>query len=80
MLRKMKILQKETFLILMSFRPDTNYIRMDTHAGNSKLNAYYEKCGFKILGETSTGIVPDLPAHYQNERFTLFDIDIHNQH
>lgn len=52
------------------------YIRMDTHAGNPRLNAYYERCGFSILGEAYTEEVPELPAHYQNEAFTLFEIEI----
>lgn len=49
------------------------YLRLDTGAGNDRLNAYYMSCGFEYLGTVTTNS-PTLPAHYQNAAFSLFEI------
>jgi GNAT superfamily N-acetyltransferase len=50
------------------------YIRMDTGSGNQKLNDYYTSHGFEYKGITSLGETPELPEHYQNASFSLFEI------
>ncbi|RAJ80314.1 acetyltransferase (GNAT) family protein [Chitinophaga dinghuensis] len=51
------------------------YLRLDTGSGNEKLNAYYISCGFNYLGIVRTDS-PELPAHYQNATFSLFEIKL----
>lgn len=50
------------------------YIRMDTGSGNQKLNDYYTSQGFEYKGIISLGETPELPEHYQNASFSLFEI------
>ena len=52
------------------------FIRLDTGSGNEKINNYYTSCGFTYLGIAEPGIAPDLPAHYQNGSFSLFEIKL----
>ena len=50
------------------------FIRMDTGSGNERLNNYYISCGFTYLGITAIDDAGDLPAHYKNGSFSLFEI------
>jgi ribosomal protein S18 acetylase RimI-like enzyme len=50
------------------------FIRLDTGAGNDSLINYYNRCGFKFLGNTAVNYMPDLPAHYKDGRFALFQM------
>lgn len=50
------------------------FIRMDTTTGNERLNQYYEKCGFTIVDVVRIKEAIDMPAHYQNNSFTLFEM------
>ncbi|MBE8715194.1 GNAT family N-acetyltransferase [Sphingobacterium hungaricum] len=52
------------------------FIRMDTTAGNPKLIAYYQSCGFDYLGDVKLGLSENLPAHYQNASMSLFEIKV----
>jgi ribosomal protein S18 acetylase RimI-like enzyme len=56
-----------------------DYIRMDTGSGNEGLNKYYVSCGFRYLGVTEMGEAADLPAHYKNGSFSLFEIKVDNR-
>ena len=58
--------------------PETGikYIRLDTAANNPGLVNYYQKCGFTYLGDTYVDESDDLPAHYQNASFALFEIKL----
>lgn len=51
-----------------------NYIRLDTHSGNDKINQYYIDCGFTYLGETEIEWTTDLPLHYKEGPFSIFEI------
>jgi ribosomal protein S18 acetylase RimI-like enzyme len=53
---------------------DLSYIRLDTGSGNDRLINYYVKSGFTFLGNTSVNYTPDLPAHYENGSFALFQM------
>lgn len=53
-----------------------SYIRMDTGAGNDKLNNYYVSCGFSYLGVTRLANTEGLPLHYKKGRFSLFEIKL----
>ncbi len=52
------------------------YVRLDTLAGNEKLNNYYMSCGFNYLGVVKIKNATGLPAHYQDGSFSLFEIKI----
>ena len=51
-----------------------NYIRLDTHSGNPGLTKYYESCGFTEMGIRSITWTPDLPVHYKDGPFSIFEI------
>lgn len=51
-----------------------SFIRIDTGSGNDKLNNYYIGCGFNYLGIKELTDTADLPAHYQQGSFSLFEI------
>lgn len=53
-----------------------DYIRMDTHSGNERLNQYYINAGFTYLGVSSIEWTPDLPEHYKEGPFSLFEMKI----
>ncbi|WP_205945313.1 GNAT family N-acetyltransferase [Pedobacter hiemivivus] len=53
-----------------------SYIRMDTGAGNEKLNNYYVSCGFTYLGVTKLTNTVGLPLHYAKGTFSLFEIKL----
>lgn len=50
------------------------YIRLDTHSGNDKLNKYYINCGFTFKGISQINWIPELPEHYKEGSFSLFEI------
>lgn len=49
------------------------FVRMDTWADNKRLIEYYVSCGFCYIGDRQLGLVPDLPAHYNNTKLALFE-------
>ena len=53
-----------------------SYIRMDTGSGNDRLINYYVMNGFTYLGNTSVTYTHDLPAHYENGSFALFQMPV----
>lgn len=52
------------------------YVRLDTHSGNERINAYYESCGFTYKGISEIEWTSDLPEHYKEGSFSLFEIKI----
>lgn len=50
------------------------YIRLDTHSGNEKINNYYSNCGFTFKGVTMVEWTAELPEHYKEGSFSLFEI------
>lgn len=53
-----------------------SFVRLDTHSGNERLNAHYIKCGFTFKGICTIDWTEDLPAHYQDGPFSLFEIEM----
>lgn len=53
-----------------------SYIRLDTHSGNDRINKYYESCGFVYKGIKSIEYTSDLPEHYKDGPFSLFEIKL----
>jgi RimJ/RimL family protein N-acetyltransferase len=53
-----------------------SFVRLDTHSGNERLNAHYIKCGFTYKGICTIDWTEDLPAHYKDGPFSLFEIDL----
>jgi RimJ/RimL family protein N-acetyltransferase len=54
-------------------RHEKDFIRMDTWSDNPKLVAYYEKCGFKLVGTIDIDNTEGLPKHYEGS-LALFEI------
>jgi ribosomal protein S18 acetylase RimI-like enzyme len=52
---------------------ERKFIRMDTWGDNQRLVNYYISCGFQHIGNQRLGIVPELPAHYNNANLALFE-------
>lgn len=52
------------------------YVRMDTTAGNQRLNDYYIKCGFSYLGSKKITDTEGRPAHYHNASMALFQLEV----
>lgn len=50
------------------------FIRLDTHSGNEKINTYYKSCGFEYKGISHIEWTDDLPEHYKEGSFSLFEI------
>lgn len=50
------------------------FIRLDTHSGNEKINAYYQSCGFNYKGISHIEWTEELPEHYKEGSFSLFEI------
>jgi ribosomal protein S18 acetylase RimI-like enzyme len=50
------------------------FIRLDTHSGNPKINAYYESCGFTFVRVSKVEWNEELPEHYKEGSFSLFEI------
>ena len=55
-----------------------DFVRLDTGAGNEKINNYYKSCGFTYKGVTGITYTDDLPEHYKGGKFSLFEIDLKN--
>lgn len=55
---------------------DVSFIRLDTHSGNEKINRYYISCGFSFKGVSEIEWTADLPEHYREGPFSLFEIVI----
>jgi ribosomal protein S18 acetylase RimI-like enzyme len=53
---------------------ELSYIRLDTGSGNDRLINYYVMSGFTFLGDTRVNYTPELPAHYENGSFALFQM------
>jgi ribosomal protein S18 acetylase RimI-like enzyme len=53
---------------------EKKYIRLDTHSGNDKINTYYISCGFTFKGVNQINWTPELPEHYKEGSFSLFEI------
>ncbi|MCX7547265.1 GNAT family N-acetyltransferase [Xanthomarina sp. F1114] len=51
-----------------------DFVRLDTHSGNEKINTYYKSCGFTYKGIKSIEWTSDLPEHYKDGPFSLFEI------
>lgn len=51
-------------------------IRLDTHSGNEKINTYYINCGFTYKGIVSIEWTSDLPEHYKDGPFSIFEISL----
>ncbi|WP_228452008.1 GNAT family N-acetyltransferase [Chryseobacterium sp. G0186] len=52
------------------------YVRMDTTAGNQRLNDYYIKCGFSYLGSKKITDTEGRPSHYHNASMALFQLEV----
>lgn len=53
-----------------------SYIRLDTHSGNERINQYYMSCGFDYKGISTIEWTSELPAHYKEGSFSLFEIKL----
>lgn len=52
------------------------FIRLDTGSGNDNINKYYERCGFTYKGIQEIAWTPDLPEHYKDGSFSLFEMNV----
>ncbi|MEA9413856.1 GNAT family N-acetyltransferase [Flavobacterium sp. PL02] len=52
------------------------YIRLDTHSGNERINKYYMSCGFDFKGVSVIEWTSELPEHYKEGSFSLFEIKL----
>ena len=59
-----------------SKQKNITFIRLDTHSGNEKINSYYSSCGFTFKGISNIEWTSDLPEHYKEGSFSLFEIII----
>lgn len=64
------------FVKIIAKQKQKEFIRMDTTAGNERLNYYYEQCGFNIVATIALQGNTDMPAHYRNNSFTLFEMRV----
>ncbi|MEZ0128394.1 GNAT family N-acetyltransferase [Flavobacterium sp. LBUM151] len=53
-----------------------SYIRLDTHSGNERINNYYTSCGFTYKGISTIEWTDELPEHYKEGSFSLFEIKL----
>ena len=53
-----------------------DFIRLDTGSGNDNINKYYERCGFTYKGIQEINWTPDLPEHYKDGSFSLFEMKV----
>ncbi|MGV9003347.1 GNAT family N-acetyltransferase [Flavobacterium sp.] len=53
-----------------------NFVRLDTTSGNEPLNQYYLKCGFTYKGNSEIEWTNELPEHYKDGSFALFEIAV----
>ena len=52
------------------------FIRMDTVGENTGLIKHYQNCGFAYLGLEDLDDVSGLPAHYENRKVCLFEMQL----
>lgn len=64
------------YVRIIAKKDQKKFIRMDTTAGNERLNRYYEQCGFSIVDIIALEGTTDMPAHYRNNSFTLFEMKV----
>ena len=57
-------------------KTEKDYVRLDTTSGNERLNQYYIKCGFTYKGISHIEWTKELPEHYKDGSFALFEIKI----
>ena len=48
-------------------------LRVDTWASNTTLIAFYQRRGFRLVGERRLGADPRLPPHYHGNAFALLE-------
>ena len=48
-------------------------IRIDTWASNASLITFYERRGFRLVGQRRLGADPRLPPHYHGNEFALLE-------
>jgi ribosomal protein S18 acetylase RimI-like enzyme len=48
-------------------------LRMDTWASNTALIAFYERRGFRLVGQRRIGVDQRLPPHYHGNQFALLE-------
>lgn len=53
-----------------------DFVRLDTHSGNERINTYYKGCGFTYKGVKSIEWTADLPEHYKDGPFSIFEIKL----
>jgi ribosomal protein S18 acetylase RimI-like enzyme len=66
--------QIATWLRAYGQERNKGYIRLDTHSGNERLNKHYIRCGFTFVGTSAITWTDDLPEHYKDGPFSLFEI------
>lgn len=54
-------------------RLDREGLRLDTWVSNAALIAFYERRGFRLVGERTLGADPQLAAHYHGNTFALME-------
>ncbi len=59
-----------------ALQKEISLLRMDTTSGNENLNNYYIRCGFDFIGVNSINWTEDLPLHYKNGSFSLFEMKV----
>lgn len=57
-------------------KTEKDFVRLDTTSGNERLNQYYIKCGFTYKGISHIEWTKELPEHYKEGLFALFEIKI----
>ena len=57
-------------------RHNRRFVRIDTWRESEKLIAYYQKVGFKFVGEKQIGDEPTLQPHYRNISLALFENEV----
>lgn len=57
-------------------KTEKDFVRLDTTSGNERLNQYYIKCGFTYKGISHIEWTKELPEHYKEGSFALFEIKI----
>lgn len=48
-------------------------LRVDTWASNTALISFYQRRGFRLVGERRLGVDPRLPPHYHGNAFALLE-------
>lgn len=55
---------------------EKKYVRLDTVGENQKLIQHYQQCGFNFLGMVQLKDTTGLPAHYQLDKVSLFELEV----